>query len=52
MTKMQCRELRKELERAGMCKALERRSALLPLFERTGRLKLPAVRYIHSVSAR
>lgn len=38
------RELRKELEKAGMLKAMDRRSALLPLFEKTGRLKLPAVR--------
>ena len=39
-------ELRKELEKAGMLKAMDRRSALLPLFEKTGRLKLPAVRYV------
>ena len=39
------RELRKELEKAGMCKAKNQHSALLPLFEKTGRLKLPAVRY-------
>ena len=40
------RELRKELERAGTLKTMDQRSALLPLFEKTGRLKLPAVRYI------
>lgn len=39
------RELRKELEEAGTLKGMDRRSALLPLFEKTGRLKLPAVRY-------
>ena len=48
MTKTQSREvceLRNELEKAGMLKAMDRRSALLPLFEKTGRLKLPAVRW-------
>ena len=47
MTKTQSREvreLRQELEKAGMVKNLERHAALLPLFEKTGRLKLPAVR--------
>lgn len=39
------RELRKELEEVGALKGMDRRSALLPLFEKTGRLKLPAVRY-------
>ena len=39
------RELRQELEKAGMVKAMQQRAALLPLFEKTGRLKLPAVRY-------
>lgn len=42
---LEVRELRKELEEAGTLKGLDRRSALLPLFEKTGRLKLPAVRY-------
>ena len=39
------RELRQELEKAGMVKGMQQRAALLPLFEKTGRLKLPAVRY-------
>ena len=46
------RELRQELKKAGMVKAMQQRAALLPLFEKTGRLKLPAVRYItvHKIS--
>ena len=49
LTRTQSREvceMRRELEKAGTCKAVDRHSALLPLFEKTGRLKLPAVRYI------
>lgn len=38
------KEMRQELDRASTLKAMDRRSALLPLFEKTGRLKLPAVR--------
>ena len=40
----QWKEMRREMERAGKLKQLEKKSALLPLFNKTGLMKIPAIR--------